>query len=418
MAQARHARLSQPDFEKALSYRIGLLTICAICATMLLLNGTVIQTIRQAGGMRLDPDSPIPLYHQIERALLTLIREQNLSAGQKLPAEPELARRFGVTRTTVRSALERLVQQGVLSRQQGRGTFVVDPSPAQTISRTFTLILPNSAHSLYLLILGGAEQEARARGLQVVVALSQSDAALASEHIRSTPALGSVGLILWPLGGASEREEVANLCASGFPVVLVDRYFPDLDTDRVLVDDFGGEYQATRHLAGLGHRRIAFVYGSEDLSVSSVRLRWEGYRQALVDSGLETSQELAFFHPREVDPRNLGAMESLARQMLQLVPAPTAAVCINDALAQALLITLLRQRVRVPQDFSVVGFDGLEYMPVERRLTTVRRATSEMGAEAVRLLVARLNDGSSPARHVILPTELVAGETAAAAPEA
>lgn len=369
--------------------------------------------------MKLNHDSPIPLYHQIERSILGLIRQQKLTTGSQLPSEVELASHFGVTRLTIRRALERLAQQGVLYRQRGRGTFVADPSAGQHVVHTLTLILPDSSNPLYLAVLAGVEQEARAHGFQVAIALSDNDVVLESQHIQSAVSSGSVGLVLWPLGDETQKDELARFQPQHFPVVLVDRYFTELDiVDRVVVDDFGGAYQATAHLAELGHRRIAFVYGPEGLPISTVQTRREGYKQALLDHGLTFLEEWVLFHSQKIDPTDLRFTESLVGRLLQLSPPPTAAFCVHDNLAQAFLIALQGSGIPVPQRFSVVGFDGLEYLPVHQRLTTVRRATDEMGIEAVRLVVARLNEGvaTSPPRHVVLPTELVLGETTAAAP--
>lgn len=72
----------------------------------------------------LDPESPVPLYAQIEELLETMVRRVDLQPGDRLPPEVELADRFGVSRETLRRAVDRLVRQGLLSREQGKGTFV------------------------------------------------------------------------------------------------------------------------------------------------------------------------------------------------------------------------------------------------------------------------------------------------------
>jgi DNA-binding LacI/PurR family transcriptional regulator len=367
---------------------------------------------------QLDRTSPVPLYHQIERSLLILIRQRNLAAGGLFPSENELALEFGVTRLTIRRAIDRLAQQGVLYRERGRGTFVTDPTAAmlQSTVGTLTIAMPSMTSVIHLQTLAGVEQEARMQGYQLVVTHSDGDARLEAQQIASVEATGAAGLLLWPLGGATDRAALARLRAANVPCVLLDRYLEDVDADYVVVDDFTGAYQATTHLAGFGHRRIALVL-YEDVDVSAVRLRRDGYRQALVDHGLAFDDALVVRHPILPDPTHLDLMTAIAQQLRHQPDPATAVFCVNDHLAQALLITLQRQAVEVPQQFSIVGFDGLEYMPTHQRLTTIRRATNEMGRAAVRLLLDRLNgriDGSP--QHIVLPTELVAGETTAPAP--
>ncbi|MDB5079428.1 MAG: hypothetical protein JWP00_1352 [Chloroflexi bacterium] len=82
----------------------------------------------------INPNSPLPLYAQVKEALQREI-EKNMTPGQSLPIEPELEKRFGVSRVTVRRALEELESDGLIIRKQGRGTFVREPKIAQELTR-------------------------------------------------------------------------------------------------------------------------------------------------------------------------------------------------------------------------------------------------------------------------------------------
>lgn len=366
----------------------------------------------------LDRESPVPLYHQLEQALLELIRLRGLAPGALFPSEHELAAEFGVARLTVRRAVERLAGQGVLRRERGLGTFVADPARAtpRSAAGTLTFLLPGMTSIVHLRTLAGAEEEARAHGFQLVVAHADRDPALEARHITAALSSGTAGLLLWPLGGETDRAPLNRLSAAGVPFVLVDRYLEERADDHVVVDDVAGAYAATAHLAELGHRRIALAL-FEDTDVSAVRLRREGYRRALADHGLVADPTLEVRVPARTEGAVLTAMAPLAEHLVGLSPAPTAAFCVNDHLAEALLVVLERQGVAVPDHFSVAGFDGLAYMPTRLRLTTVHRPTAGMGREAVRLLVSRLHGGSdAPPQRVVLPVELVVGETTAAAP--
>ncbi len=89
----------------------------------------------------LDPNSPIPLYHQIEMDLRRLIRTGEIKVGDILPPETQLAAHYGVGRQTVRMALARLVDAGWLRRYAGRGTFIRQPDESQDtfyLDRSFT----------------------------------------------------------------------------------------------------------------------------------------------------------------------------------------------------------------------------------------------------------------------------------------
>jgi DNA-binding LacI/PurR family transcriptional regulator len=366
--------------------------------------------------MRVDASSPVPLYHQVELGLLLLIRSRGLQRGGVLPSEPELAVEFGVARLTVRRAVERLVHQGVLVRRRGVGTFVADLSRAQHTApqpRHLLFVLPSMNSIVHLGTLAGAQEEARAHGYQLVITHSDRNPQFEAQQIASTRTTGASGLLLWPLGGATRREALNALREGNVPYVLVDRFIDDVESDYVVAADHAGAYSAVSHLVELGHQRIALVI-FEDIDVSSVRLRRDGYRQALLDHGLSYDDDLVIRLPGRIQADILDQMTPLAETLLGRPIPPTAAFCINDHLAQSLLVTLERRGMRIPDQFSIAGFDGLDYLPTTLQLTTVRRATDDLGREAVRLLIRRIDGPPDPApRHVVLPTKLVVRETTA-----
>jgi LacI family transcriptional regulator len=169
---------------------------------------------------------------------------------------------------------------------------------------------------------------------------------------------------------------------------------------------------ATRHLIALGHTRIGFLGGREDLESS--RLREAGFRQALAEAGLTADPDLV----RVAEYQRDGA-DSPTAAMLALPEPPTAIFAANDLSAMGILDTARRLGVRVPQDLSVVGFDDIpESAATEPPLTTVRQELQRLGAAAVDLLLHRLDGtGADSPGHVRLPTTLVErGTTAPPAP--
>jgi DNA-binding LacI/PurR family transcriptional regulator len=264
---------------------------------------------------------------------------------------------------------------------------------------------------VHLRTMAGAQEEARAHGYQLVIAHCDRNPKLEAQQIASTRNSGASGLLLWPLGGATSRDALIALQEGNLPYVLVDRFIDDVESDYVVVADSAGAYGAVSHLVELGHQRIALVL-FEDIDVSAVRLRRDGYRQALVDHGLSYDEDLVIRIPGRTEEDILDQMAPLAETLVGHPRPPTAAFCINDHLAQSLLVTLGRRGIQVPDQFSIAGFDGLDYLPTNLQLTTVRRATDDLGREAVRLLIQRIVGPPDPApRHIVLPTELIVRET-------
>jgi len=367
----------------------------------------------------LDRASPIPLYHQLETALLKLIADRRLGPGALLPSEPRLAADFGVTRPTVRQALDRLVRVGVLRRERGRGTFVANPPetrPPQLAPAAIKVVMPSLGELLHLRVLAGIVDEAHAQGLQVVLAHSDnSHQAQERELASATP---MAGVLLWPVSETGPEPALAAVRAAGIPLVFIDRYL-DADAGRVVIDDQAGAYQACSHLLDLGHRRIAFVHG-EGAPLSSVQLRLRGYRRALRERGAASDRRLVRGLNSSTVPPDARALRQAVDRLLALPDPPTAALGVNDVVAVALIKELESRGIRVPADFSVVGFDALEQPGDGRVLTSIRRATEELGHEATRLLAGVIRGEIDPsgAPLVVLPTSLVVGDTTGPAPAA
>ncbi|REJ07026.1 LacI family transcriptional regulator [Microbacterium bovistercoris] len=183
------------------------------------------------------------------------------------------------------------------------------------------------------------------------------------------------------------------------PTVAVD---PHVGTSRpatVSVQNVAGARAATEHLLTLGHRRIAHLRGRTDLE--SAQQREEGYRAALDAAGIR-------YDPALVADGGYRAAESTAgaHALLDLADAPTAVFAANDVSAIEMMRVATERGLRAPDDLSVVGFDDIpEAASHAPQLTTVRQPLLEMGAAAVRMLLAML-DGTEP-DGVRMPTELV-----------
>ena len=158
-------------------------------------------------------------------------------------------------------------------------------------TRTVGLIVPDVVNPFFAPVVRGAETTARKAGYRVLLCNSEADLRLEREYIEDLVAHRVEGLLLAP---ASDRSRVAllPLLRSGFPIVLLDRSLPDMDCDLVVSDSVSGARRLTEHLIGIGHRRIAHVTESDDVSTGRDRL--QGYRMALEAAGIPYSEDLVF----------------------------------------------------------------------------------------------------------------------------
>ncbi|QBD78052.1 GntR family transcriptional regulator [Ktedonosporobacter rubrisoli] len=348
------------------------------------------------------------LYTQILDEFRERIISGEFAAGDRLPTELEIAKRYHSSRGTVRQALSALVNEGFLERIQGSGTFVRQhaTSPAQEqkdqasqqAPKSIGLILSRAGDELNIDILLGVEQAAKSRGYQLSFAYAEEDARELAQDIERLRA-STEGLVIFPLSDVDRDESLAQLKAERVPFVLVDRYIAGLDCDYVTSDNLGGGYRATEHLLILGHTRIGFV-SRNGLLTTSVRDRWEGYRKALNDYGRAYDESLIYI----AATRKYGSYDDIVTSSNR----PDAIFAVNDDIALALMQAAQRHNISVPEDLALVGFDDVSYAAlVSTPLTTVAQQRVEMGLHAGTLLINHIEGQTIGTRHIELPANLI-----------
>lgn len=367
--------------------------------------------------LSLDPVSPRPLYMQLADHLRRQISSGAWAAGYRLPPELELAGQLSVSRGTVRQAMDLLVNQGLLQRVPGRGTFVTAPE-TRVRSQLIGIVVPYLRDSLTIDIMRGAESMLRRSGFSLIFCHSEGDLQLERAQLVRLRREGACGLIVFPIGVADEVALLNELIEPQLPLVLIDRRLPGLSVDCVVADNLGGAYRAVEHLLALGHRRIACV--SLPDQPSSVAERIRGYQQALRDAGLlPLATVLLAIGGRSAEesvPSYSAAELAPIDHLLTAHDAPTALFCVNDFIALGVMQHVLARGRRIPADIAIAGFDDITlapYMPVP--LTTVAQPTYEIGAQAAQLLLDRIAGAAPAGRELVVPTHLVVRASTGAA---
>jgi LacI family transcriptional regulator len=191
------------------------------------------------------------------------------------------------------------------------------------------------------------------------------------------------------------------------PMVFVDNYSASPEVHTVGIDDFRGGYLAGSHLAAAGHRRLGFVSGHID-GQGVLHRRFQGFATALAEAGIDPDAVTVL----ECDSRFSAGLE-LARRLAADPRRPTGVFATADIIALGLLHGLQAGGVAVPDDVSLVGFDGLpEAAYVLPVLTTVRQDVMAKARTAVQTLLGMLAaDPVSPTGRIALGVELVTGGT-------
>jgi len=319
----------------------------------------------------------------------------------------EVARRAGVSVATVsrvynhshRVREETRVRVRHTAQRLGYSPHGAARSLVTNRTHTIGVLLPDLYGEFFSELIRGIDQTAQARGYHVLLSSARSQVESLEPALRSMR--GRVdGLIL--MTPDLDAAAAGRSLPAGFPVVLLNGPPSDAACDSFGIANFDGARSMVRHLASLGHRRIAIICGAEQNFDAAERLR--GYRTALVELGLDRDPGLEL--PGDFSE---AAGHAAARRMLERDLRPSAVFAANDGMAIGALSAFRDAGLRVPDDIAVAGFDDIPMARyVEPALSSVRVDISELGKNATdRLLDALGEPAPRTLQHQTLPTTLV-----------
>ena len=356
---------------------------------------------------------------EVERELRRRILTGCYGPGQRIPPERQLEEEFGCSRLTIAKAMAPLVAEGMVTRHRGRGSFVAklrqgggarmvptaqNGGRAAARGNVVKYISPGhdqGGRSSRDDVLAGLHDVLDGAGYHVSVDFySDLDQHLCCLEKADDPQIA--GLALWPTPHERTVETVSMVLKHGLPIVLVDTYLPELDCDYAVTDNIEGAAMMVRHLAQLGHRRIAYLTAPVDRT--SLLDRLSGFLRGMVEAGLPVdTHSVVRFEPSELAAGrqpDRAALERAVDRLLAGPEPPTAMFTSNDRLALPLLSVLQARGVRVPDEITVAGYDGIEageFCSVP--LTTIKQDFYQMARIAARILLERFDGRAEPLRY-------------------
>ncbi len=332
------------------------------------------------------------------------------------PTIEDVARIAGVSIATVSRCLHKpdvvtkATRERVLSAVRDTGYALNTAAQSLRIRRSNTVlvVVPDIGNTFFSEILRGIQQVASDAGITILIADTGGQRLREEGYMRNLLNGRADGALLLAEPQAPWLDlPVAN--ARGVrPVVVISEAMPGTRTLSVEIDNVGAAELAVNHLLKLGHRSIAHLTGPETNILTAMRR--EGYRQALRKAGIEPDPAMEI-------GGDFGVASGIAAfaRFRQLNPLPTAIFCANDESAMGFISAAHAAGLKVPQDVSVMGFDDIHFAQVFLPpLSTVHQPRSDMGAEAMRLLLSVWAEEEP--QPVILPAALVLRESTARPP--
>jgi LacI family transcriptional regulator len=257
-------------------------------------------------------------------------------------------------------------------------------------TKVIGVILPKIVHHFFSTVIKGIERGASEKGYHIMVCFSNESYQSEVDNLKVL-SNGSVdGLLVSVAKETLQNEDfkhLQDLINEEIPLVMFDRVLDSIDCDKVIVDDVGGGYKATKHLIEQGRKKIAMLSTPAHVNIGA--LREQGYVKALKEFNLHKSSNLAVEIDDEADVK-----KQISKVLEKKVDAIFA---VNEIYAAIAIRTIREKGMKVPEDISVVGFtDGLISEYSSPSITAVVQHGFTMGKQAVELLIDRIeNEGES-----------------------
>jgi LacI family transcriptional regulator len=274
-------------------------------------------------------------------------------------------------------------------------------------SGTVGLVIPDLTNPLFPPIVRGIEDVLEPAGYSGLIVNTDNDPSRERAQIESLRSRQVEGFIV--ATALLDHPLLAQLRREGVLMVMVNRRPDGLDVPSITPDDASGVELAVRHLASLGHHRIAHLAGPANTSTGVVRAR--SFRNTMHDLGLDEDPALTTTCPYWSERAGADALRALLDSGAEF----TAVVAGNDLIALGCYDVFAERSIDCPRDVSVVGFNDMPFLDkLQPPLTTVRIPHHQIGVEAARMLLEAIDEPDRPSRSVLLPLSLVVrGSTAA-----
>ena len=272
-------------------------------------------------------------------------------------------------------------------------------------SRSIGIIVPEIANHFFSQAINGIEAIAYNRGYHVIIFQSHESYEREVVNVQHIITRRVDGLLISLSGNTTDVSHLKELSENGLPIVLFDRITDEIDTHKVVADNYDGTFKAVEHLILRGRKRIALIVSPSCLSITQERLA--GYKAALEKHNLPVDTNLIRYC-------GFGANEAdeTVDQLLQF--KPDAFFIGSDRLALGCLASLKERQIDIPKDIALLGFTNLKVAHLlSPALSVVTQPAFEMGHTAADLLLDLIEKKhrSMPFQTVKLSTELIIRES-------
>lgn len=324
----------------------------------------------------------------------------------------DIAKALNISSSTVSRALnnhpriseatKKRVQE--YAQQNGYEPNVVASNLRTKKTNTIGVIVPRISRHFFSSAISGIEEFAKANGYRTLISQSYDDFEHELECTQTLLSSRVDGVIASLAMETTNVDHYKKLVSKNIPLVFFDRVSDEIETNKVIVDDFNGGFKATEHLIQQGCTRIAHFAGSQNHNIYINRL--QGYMKALRKHNMPVEEELIIYSDitRESGTR-------IANEILSMDNRPDGIFSANDTAALSTMLVAKEMGINIPLELSIVGFSNEPYSELlEVPLSTIDQSGVEVGQKSAELLINQINQGSDEEampQTVMLPVKLL-----------
>ncbi len=349
-------------------------------------------------------------YYDLMEDIRAQILSGDIKPGEKIPSENQLSETYGVSRQTVRKALQILQNEGYLYAEHGRGTFCSERMRHTKKSKNIAVITTYLSDYIFPSVIRGIDEVLTENGYSILLKNTRNSRKMEAKCLEELLQKDIDGLIIEPSKSqifCRHMNLYEMLDEYQIPYVFIQGSYGQMqEKPHVLLDDNKGGYLITKYLIEQGHKDIVGVFKSDDTQGQE---RHKGYVQALQEAGIAYDPEKVIWFYTE--DRKSHPYEMIRRMVKERDKKFfDAVVAYNDQIAIEIMQALEDEGLSVPEDVSVAGYDD-SYLAKTCKvpLTTVAHPQEELGAIAAQLLLRIIKEGTLEEKEnrIIIEPELV-----------
>ncbi len=342
---------------------------------------------------RLNESGTVAKYKKVIDWITENIDSGAMRPGEKIPSENELCSRFELSRQTIRHAIAKLAEDGLLESRRGSGTYVADQRADESGRNVIAVVTTYVDDYIFPSTIRGIENTLSDKGYSMQLSFTNNTVGKERQILQDILGRNDVaGLIMEPVKSALPNPNMdlyRRLQEKNIQVLFINSFYPELDMPHVSLDDAECAYRAVRALIDAGHSEIGCVLKLDD---GQGRERYRGYMKAITEAGLSFSYD----HVNWIDTIDIKNGVSSLTKAKERLGKCTAIFCYNDQVAGMMIEMLTDSGIRVPEDISVIGMDDSDMARMGVRgiqISSIPHPKAELGRKAARNIIRMIHGG-------------------------